>query len=58
MDETYLINLIKERLCYVSLDFLKDLEITRKRGAENTIRREYVLPDYIKSDTGYIKVLR
>jgi hypothetical protein len=26
MDETHLINAVKQRLCYVSLDFLKELE--------------------------------
>ncbi len=56
MDETWLINIIKERLCYISLDFLRDLEITRLRGAENRIKREYVLPDYVTNHTGFIKV--
>jgi len=55
MEETYLVNIIKERLCYVSLNFMNDLETSKKKGRENTIRREYVLPDYIKNLTGYIK---
>ena len=29
MNETYLINHVKERLCYVPLDFMKELEITK-----------------------------
>ena len=56
MDENYLVNLIKEKLCYVSLDFLEDLKITKKRGELNTIKLDYVLPDYINNHTGYIKV--
>ncbi|EOD13905.1 hypothetical protein EMIHUDRAFT_243656 [Emiliania huxleyi CCMP1516] len=37
-----------ERLCYVSLDFDADLALTRFRGKKNTIRREFVMPDYKK----------
>lgn len=29
MDETYIINDVKETCCYVSLDFVRDLEVTR-----------------------------
>jgi len=55
MEETYLMNLIKERLCFISLDFLQDLEITQRDIRSNMIRCEYVLPDYVKNHTGYIK---
>lgn len=44
MDETVIMNAVKERLCYVSLSFLHDLERTRRRG--NDIVRQYVLPDF------------
>ena len=53
MDETYLINLVKERLCYVSLNFLSELEQCRQPN--NPIRRDYVLPDYITNHTGFIR---
>ena len=39
MDETHLINDIKERLCYVSLDFGADLALTRFKGKKDTLRR-------------------
>ena len=55
MDEQYLINILKENLCYVSLDFVKDMEITKTRGVLNTIQCDYVLPDYVTTHVGYIK---
>lgn len=55
MDETYLMNLVKERLCFVSTDFAHDLEITHLPNNLNTIRAEYVLPDYVTNHTGYVK---
>eukprot|EP01126_Amoeba_proteus_P065978 TRINITY_DN9477_c0_g1_i4.p1 TRINITY_DN9477_c0_g1~~TRINITY_DN9477_c0_g1_i4.p1 ORF type:complete len:239 (-),score=44.56 TRINITY_DN9477_c0_g1_i4:544-1260(-) len=45
MDETYLTNHIKERLCYVSQDFKRDLMLCKKGSKGNTVRRAYVLPD-------------
>ena len=42
----------QERLCYVSLDFDADLALTRFRGKKNTIRREFVMPDYVNSMRG------
>lgn len=44
MDETVIMSAVKERLCYVSLSFLHDLERTRRPG--NDIVKEYVLPDF------------
>ena len=29
MEETFLMNVVKERLCYVSLNFMQDLELTK-----------------------------
>ena len=55
MEEPYLVNLLKEKLCYVSLDFRNDLLITKKKGEDNLIKLDYVLPDYITSQEGYIK---
>lgn len=55
MDETYLTNHVKERLCYVSRDFMKDLSICKWTGKRNTIARSYVLPDNVFSTLGYVK---
>lgn len=57
MDETYLINHVKESLCYVSTNFAADLRESQRRGSENSIRREYVLPDYHTVMRGYVKVI-
>lgn len=57
MDETYVINQAKEDSCFVSQDFMKDMELARKKGPENTIIREYVLPDYTTIRRGYICTL-
>jgi actin-related protein 6 len=51
MDETHLINNVKESCCFVSQDFSADLEkIKFKKGAE----LKYVLPDYSNSKEGYV----
>eukprot|EP01128_Nolandella_sp_AFSM9_P009651 TRINITY_DN6285_c0_g1_i1.p1 TRINITY_DN6285_c0_g1~~TRINITY_DN6285_c0_g1_i1.p1 ORF type:complete len:454 (-),score=80.04 TRINITY_DN6285_c0_g1_i1:25-1386(-) len=55
MHETYLMNHLKERLCYVPLNYLVDLELTKLTSAKNTIRRHFVLPDFITNNLGYVK---
>jgi Actin len=51
MDETHLINKVKESTSLISQDFSHDLEfIKKKRGSEV----KYVLPDYSNSKEGYI----
>jgi len=55
MDETRIINIIKERVCFVSTDFEKDLKMSTLRGQANTLLQQYVLPDFVNSNTGYIK---
>eukprot|EP00300_Choanocystis_sp_HF-7_P036151 c5139_g1_i2.p1 GENE.c5139_g1_i2~~c5139_g1_i2.p1 ORF type:complete len:435 (+),score=104.41 c5139_g1_i2:1-1305(+) len=55
MDETLLINHIKEQLCFVSDDFARDLRATHKDKANNDILREYVLPDHETSHTGFVR---
>eukprot|EP01127_Copromyxa_protea_P016355 TRINITY_DN4839_c0_g1_i1.p1 TRINITY_DN4839_c0_g1~~TRINITY_DN4839_c0_g1_i1.p1 ORF type:complete len:441 (-),score=73.48 TRINITY_DN4839_c0_g1_i1:44-1366(-) len=54
MEATYLINNIKERVCYVSLDFEADMRLCRLKKS-NKVRRQYVLPDYVTSTLGYVK---
>ncbi|CAH1642944.1 unnamed protein product [Spodoptera littoralis] len=55
MDETYVINQAKEDSCFVSQDFLADMEIAKKKGSENTIVKDYVLPDYTSIRRGYLR---
>lgn len=55
MDETYVINQVKEDSCFVSQDFMKDMEIASKKGAENPIAKDYVLPDYTSIRRGYLR---
>ncbi|XP_066994944.1 actin-related protein 6 [Anabrus simplex] len=55
MDETYVMNQAKEDACFVSQNFYQDMEVAKKRGAENTIARDYVLPDYTTIRRGYVR---
>ncbi|XP_028156816.1 actin-related protein 6 [Ostrinia furnacalis] len=55
MDETYVINQVKEDSCYVSQDFKGDMEIARKKGNENSIIKDYVLPDYTTIRRGFLR---
>ncbi|CAG4957955.1 unnamed protein product [Parnassius apollo] len=55
MDETYVINQVKEDSCFVSQDFMGDMEIAKKKGSENTIVKDYVLPDYTTIRRGYLR---
>ncbi|CAH0387288.1 unnamed protein product [Bemisia tabaci] len=57
MDETYVMNQVKEDCCFVSEDFSRDVEIARKKYPENTIVRDYALPDYTTIRRGYIRPL-
>ncbi|MEQ2203198.1 Actin- protein 6 [Xenoophorus captivus] len=55
MDETYVINQVKEDVCYVSQQFYKDMEIAQMKGEENPIMRDYVLPDFSSIKKGFCK---
>ncbi|XP_076057802.1 actin-related protein 6 isoform X2 [Oratosquilla oratoria] len=55
MDETYVINQVKEDACFVSQGFFADMKIVRNRGKDNTILRDYVLPDFTTIKRGYLK---
>lgn len=62
MDETYLMNEVKEAVCYVSNDFQGDLERTWKGGVGNGRKHDrsdivvdYVLPDYNTHKKGYVR---
>lgn len=47
MDESQLVNLIKEEMCYLSLDYINELK--------NNLSLSYILPDFIHSNKGFIK---
>ncbi|RUS92155.1 hypothetical protein EGW08_000008 [Elysia chlorotica] len=55
MDETYVINQMKEDVCYVSTHFNKDMNIARLKGPLNTISRDYILPDYTHIKRGHVR---
>ncbi|GME48790.1 Actin-like protein arp6 [Neofusicoccum parvum] len=60
MDETHLVNEIKEDVCFVSADFRADLERTWTKGNSNkppdaSIVVDYVLPDYTDRQRGFAR---
>lgn len=61
MDETYIINSVKEACCFVTPDFKSSLERTWKGGVgdrrqiDNSIVIDYVLPDYARKTDGYAR---
>ncbi|XP_040840103.1 actin-related protein 6 isoform X2 [Ochotona curzoniae] len=55
MDETHVINQVKEDVCYVSQDFYKDMDIAKLKGEENTVMIDYVLPDFSTIKKGFCK---
>ncbi|KAM1173369.1 hypothetical protein ACFX13_026704 [Malus domestica] len=55
MDETFLIDDVKEKLCFVSMDVDRDLQIAKKHGKDNLFRCTYVLPDGITHTKGFVK---
>uniref|UniRef100_A0AAQ4PG50 Actin-related protein 6 n=2 Tax=Gasterosteus aculeatus aculeatus TaxID=481459 RepID=A0AAQ4PG50_GASAC len=55
MDETHVINQVKEDVCYVSQQFYKDMEVSQLKGGENTVVKDYVLPDFSSIKKGFCK---
>mmetsp|Transcript_35953 Transcript_35953/g.80033 ORF Transcript_35953/g.80033 Transcript_35953/m.80033 type:complete len:419 (+) Transcript_35953:120-1376(+) len=55
-DETYLVDHIKEQLCFVSQDVRADLRLAAG-GVRSPHRREYVLPDGVNNLKGYVREL-
>ncbi|KAK6735773.1 hypothetical protein RB195_018797 [Necator americanus] len=55
LEETYIMNQCKEDACFVSLDFVRDMEIAKYRDDRNTILREYVLPDFCRLSRGFLR---
>lgn len=64
LDETHIMNEVKEAVCFVSDDFKRDLELTWKNtsatrkevlATDKEIVIDYVLPDYNKDQKGYTR---
>ncbi|KAG5564411.1 hypothetical protein RHGRI_000560 [Rhododendron griersonianum] len=55
MDETFIMDDVKEKLCFVSLDVARDLQVARKPGRDNYFRCTYVLPDGVTHTKGFVK---
>ncbi|KAF5307202.1 hypothetical protein FQR65_LT00718 [Abscondita terminalis] len=55
MDETYVINQVKEDTCYVSSNFKEDMRIAGTHGSVNTIIKSYVLPDFNNIRRGFVQ---
>lgn len=55
MDETYVINQVKEDACFVSQNFTEDMSTAKKKFPENKIAREYVLPDFTSLRRGFLR---
>lgn len=49
-----MINALKEDVCFVSLDYNKDLDLA-KRKKEPTHRLDYVLPDFTTVMKGFVR---
>lgn len=53
MEETYIINNVKEACCYVSQDAMVDLNTCRR--SSNPIVQEFVLPDFSTTTHGHVR---
>jgi actin-related protein 6 len=54
MDETFIVESIKDQLCFVSQDVKADLKLS-KAGFRSPHFREFVLPDGVSNLKGYVK---
>ena len=55
LDETYVMNQVKEEVCFVSQNLYGDMELAKLKGPTNTIAREYVLPDFTSLKKGFVR---
>ncbi|KAJ1974800.1 Actin- protein 6 [Dimargaris verticillata] len=55
MDETALMNHVKETCCFVSPDLGRDLHVCKSQPLNNSITLAYTLPDLTTTPHGYIK---
>lgn len=54
LEETYVVNQMKEDCCYVSRQFWSDLKKAATKAPENDIVQDYILPDYVDFRRGFI----
>ncbi|GAB2211963.1 hypothetical protein Droror1_Dr00025303 [Drosera rotundifolia] len=54
-DETLIVDDVKEKLCFISLDVERDLKIARRPDKDNLFRCAYVLPDGVTHTKGFVK---
>ncbi|XP_050301034.1 actin-related protein 6 [Anthonomus grandis grandis] len=57
MEETYVINQVKEDTCYVCKDIKQELAEAAKPSSSNSIVKNYVLPDFNVIRRGFIQEL-
>ncbi|TPX56819.1 hypothetical protein PhCBS80983_g04267 [Powellomyces hirtus] len=55
MDETFLVNEVKELCCLISQKFHEDQELCRRSFPDNTVKLDYVLPDMALGTKGFIR---
>ncbi|BEI84061.1 hypothetical protein CcaverHIS002_0406650 [Cutaneotrichosporon cavernicola] len=58
LDQTHVVNAVREACGYVSMDWCGDIEKCKRNPRSNPIVQEYVLPDFSaksRSRTGYIR---
>ena len=55
LDETYVMNQVKEEVCFVSQDLYGDMRTAQLKGPANTILTEYVLPDFTSLKQGFVR---
>ncbi|TPX46715.1 hypothetical protein SeMB42_g01858 [Synchytrium endobioticum] len=55
MDETYVINEVKEMCCFISTDFNVDLKTAQLPQDTNPLSMEYLLPDFVTNMKGTIR---
>ena len=55
MNETHIVNHIKEEACFVSTNFEADMEKTLEPLAPEPIVRDYVMPDFTRRFVGEVK---
>ncbi|KAL6552336.1 Actin-related protein 6 [Orobanche hederae] len=55
MDDFFLMDHVKEKLCFVSLDVPRDLQIARKRGHDNIFKCTLCLPDGVTFTKGFVE---
>ncbi|KXN84331.1 Actin-like protein ARP6 [Leucoagaricus sp. SymC.cos] len=55
MDETFIVNDVKEKCCFVSQDFRRDLETCAIDPTINSIVQDYILPDLSKNQKGHVR---